>query len=129
MAFEITNKVTTLPLSFVPRERFELADQTATTAGQDAKTASRTWRAVVYQKAFTAGTGTRMVQYAIEVADNSAMSTNLRGIATGMVQRADEQTLVLIGQTPFSAGQQFGRVKIILDATDTATFDAILEAA
>lgn len=127
MAFDITNKGVTFPVQFIATKRVELADLTATSAGQDMGAAYRSFRALIYQKAFTAGTGTRFVTYSIDVADNSAMSTNLRTVATGVVLRADEQTLILFGQTPFVAGQQFARVGVVEDGTDAATFDAVLE--
>lgn len=131
MAFEITLKTIAFPplTAGLPKAHFELADQTADSAAQDALVACRHWRAVIYQKAFTAGTGTRFVQYTLEVADNTGFTTAVRGIATGMVLRADEQTLVLLGQTPFVAGQQFARINVTLDGTDAATYDAYIDAA
>lgn len=129
MAFEITNKVTTVPSAFVPRKRFEVADQGAASPAQDAGAKSKVWRAFIYQKAFTAGTGTNPPIYSIEVADDSGFTSNVRAIASGVVKRADEQTLMLVGETPFEAGQQFGRVNVAEDGTDAATYDAILECA
>jgi hypothetical protein len=103
-------------------------DQTATTAGQDAGSPMRKWRASIYQKAFAAGTGTVGPIYALEVADNSAMSTNLRTVDVGQPQRLNEQQIVLEG-TCLVAPQQFGRVKLTLSGTDTATFDCFIQAA
>jgi len=103
-------------------------DQTATTTGVDAGSPMRQWRASVYQKAFTAGSGTVGPIYALEVADNSAMSTNLRTVAIEQVQRLDEQQVVLEG-TCLVAPQQFGRVRVTFSGTDAGTFDLIMQAA
>ncbi len=128
MAFEITNlAVPTLDARMLPAARFQLADQTATSGAQAAPTPLRVWRAIIYQKAFTAGTGTVGPIYAIEVADDSAFTSNVRRIAHVQVNRADEQTALLIGMTPFAAGQQYARIVLTLNGTDAATYDALLE--
>lgn len=114
-----------------PEGVVKLNDLTATSAwtriGADTPGAAKaaTWfLTMVYQKAFTAGTGTAGPVYEVEVADDSA-GTNLVRIGAGQVQRADEQSAFVIGFAPIGA-KKYVRVKLTLSGTDTATYDALI---
>lgn len=115
-----------------PGMKIEFADQTATATGLQFGSGGAggpdraTWiLAMIYQKAFTAGTGTADVLYDVEVADDLAFTSNVRSVGRVPMARADEQTQFVQGFAPVGA-QKFVRIKQAKDGTDAATYDAIV---
>ncbi|TSA51350.1 MAG: hypothetical protein D4R44_08165 [Actinobacteria bacterium] len=84
------------------------------------------FRATVNLKTFTVGT--THTAFAIEVADNSAMSTNLRRAAHVVVPlQAGPWSFVMWGVSP-DASKLFGRIFVIYGTGASGTFDCSLDA-
>lgn len=110
-----------------PGNHFSVPDQTATSGAQELAYKARWFAAMIYQKAFTPGTGTARVLYRIEVADDSGFTSNVRTIANGTLARAAQEALFLVGFSPDNP-KKYVRVGITEDGTDAATYDAIISA-
>lgn len=129
MAYEIPAFVNGAgwPVAFMPGNHKELADQTASNSYTALVAAARMGRAVIYQKAWTSGTGTVGPIYELQVADDS-LGTNVTTIAIAQLSRADEQCAILEGVVPTTL-KTYYRIKLTLSGTDTATFDACVDLA
>lgn len=130
MAYDITNENTPFTPKFINTKHFEVTDATATSAAQDCGAPMKNFRALVYFTVVTVGTGESYLT--LEVADNSAFTTNRRLLditPLGQLIATVERAFVLEGQAPLVAGQQFVRVGVTFGAGASGTYDAILEAA
>jgi hypothetical protein len=116
--------------------KLTFADVTATTrqsgqlgAGQSIGNPSAAWWFFVqiYQKAFTAGSGSTQTVYLVEVADDSGFTQNVTGqwIVLG---RAAGQTGFGIVFAP-GAAKRFVGITRVANGTDAATYDAMIFAA
>lgn len=111
--------------------QFEYADLTASSTAAangngDFVYDRNYFRAVIYLKTFTQGTGISF--FTIDVADNAAFSTNLRTIAVQPIPfTAGAYCVVLAGACP-DGGKRYGRVGFIAGAGASGTFDAFLGA-
>lgn len=109
---------------------FEFADQTASTtaaaagAGDFGATGFNYFKATVHLKTFTAGTGSSA--FTIDVADDTAFTTNKRTIAVGVVPfTAGAYCVYMSGVCPDGA-KRYARVGFIAGAGASGTFDAFL---
>lgn len=103
------------------------ADQTGTSSTLDFVN-PRTWFDVrIAQKTFTAGTGTALPRYRVDVADDSAFSTNLRRIGSLQFERSSNQTHF---QRCFvyDGAKRYCRIVPVLDGTDTVNYDVKVQA-
>lgn len=121
MAQEITGPSYGLQVSDFDGEQ-TAADQTGTSSTLDFSS-GRNWFAVrLYQKTFTAGTGTNRPQYQIQVADDSSFATNLRRIAFFEMPRASRASEFKLRMAPDGA-KRYCRIVPTLDGTDSVTYD------
>mgnify|MGYP001615675602 CR=1 FL=1 len=102
-----------------------LADQTTTTANFAPTNAFVNVTVQIAQKTFVAGTGTALPRYRIQVADDSAFTTNARTIGTAYAERADNSHIMLTGMCLDGAKDNV-RIVPVLDGTDTVTFDSVM---
>ena len=116
-----------------PSNHFDLADQTATTAAQTLGAAAKSFSWRIWLKAFTKGTGTVAPTFTLEVADNSAFSTNVREIdRIAMPGNYASNALATYFNPDVKTpdGQKaFVRVRVIFSGTDSGTFDVMIDAA
>lgn len=108
--------------------RTMLADQTATSSTITFIAPVRAVRGMVWCKSFTAGSGTVGPIWEIQVADNSGFSTNVRTIAIAQGPRAVHALRDLSGVVPDNSLAQWCKIKVTFSGTDTATFDAVIDA-
>src|SRR5215510_13515104 len=115
-----------------------LADQTATTAVQNFTTwggvskACNWITAQINFKSFTVGTGTVYPIFALDVADNSALTTNKRRLgafqpalveAIGAIPGTNPiHSFVIEGFAP-DGGKAFARITVLFNGTSSGTFD------
>lgn len=120
------------PVVMNPGVHAEYADLTATStvtvggAGDFDGLPCHNFRATINLKSFTVGTTHSVI--AIEVADNSAMSTNLRRVAHAVIPlSAGPWSFVLWGVSP-DGSKLFGRIFVLFGAGASGTYDASLDA-
>jgi hypothetical protein len=107
----------------------KLNDVTATTRQVLTLARGARWVLVmIYQKAFTAGTGTGLTQYRIEMASNSAFTTDVVTVKLAQVERAAGQSVFAIGFAPLKA-LQFVGITRVANGTDAATYDVVVAGA
>jgi hypothetical protein len=107
----------------------KLSDVTATTRQVLTLARGARWVLVmIYQKAFTAGTGTGLTQYRIEMASDAAFTADVVALEPAQVERADERTAFVIGFAPLKA-LRFVGITRVANGTDAATYDAIVAGA
>lgn len=124
MAQEITGALDGLQVSdFDGRQT--AADQTATSSTLDFTRPRNSFMVTLYQKTFTAGTGTALPRYEFQVADDSAFTTNLRRIALRHMSRANRCVEAMRCQCPDGA-KRYGRVVPTLDGTDATNYDVVV---
>jgi hypothetical protein len=110
----------------VPGNHFELADQTASTTGQSLATPAKFFRAIVYLKSFTVGTGQTV--FNLIAADNSGLSTNKRNIGSmALPIVAGVYCFTLDGFTP-DATKLFVGIVVTFGTGASGTYDAIIDA-
>lgn len=122
----------TWPVVMNPISTNLFADQTVTTTvtvgglGDFKGLPCYNFRSTVNLKTFTVGTTNS--QFYIEVADNSAMSTNLRRVAHSVIPlAAGPWAFVMWGVTP-DASKLFGRIGVTYGTGASGTFDCSLDA-
>ena len=101
------------------------ADQTTTTGALDHARPRQSFEVTVYQKTFTAGTGTLRPYYELQVADDSAFTSNLRRFGLGTAPRASRSVLCGKCYAP-DGGKRYSRIVPTLDGTDTVNFDVVV---
>jgi hypothetical protein len=125
MAHEIT---TPLFGHFVtaPDMKQVLSDVTASTRQVLTLHHGAQWfQAMIYVKAFTAGTGTIESTFKLEAASDAGFTTDVVSLGVGVASRADEQTVFMMGFSPLKALRYVG-VTRVANGTDAATFDAVV---
>jgi hypothetical protein len=110
-----------------PGQKVTLADITVSTRSIAADLAfpARWFMAMIYQKAFTAGTGTVNQVYNLEGAATSAFGSGVVNLGQGYCPRVDEATCFIIGFAPLNALKGVA-VTRVANGTDAATFDAVI---
>lgn len=130
MAFQIPYSARGNDPRFTLLSRFhvDLADQAGTTAAQDAVVKVGNVQAIILQKTFTSGSGSDDPVYTIEMADDSGFTTNVVELGSVVVRRGSNQVGEIQSTFNPNGPQEFIRVRQDMSGTDSATFDAMLDA-
>lgn len=108
---------------------FELADQFATTGSQPVSWGGITWaRAVVRQKGWGSGTGTVGPIYSLQLAYDSAFTSQVRTLDQAQTQRNTvDQSFLLNGVDAVEQNNSFVRVAMTFSGTDVVTADIMID--
>jgi hypothetical protein len=114
----------------VTHGHFELADLAATSGSQLAGFGISHARALINQKGFGSGNGSVGPIYELQVAADSAFTSNVRVVdEVTMLRTGRNQTAVLYGPVPDVQTNTYVRIAITLSGTDAITADAIIDVA
>jgi hypothetical protein len=121
----------------IPKARFTLADQTATTAVQDAGSAAfEGGYMCVALKAFTGGTGTVGPIFSLQCSSSATFASDVVDIGMWQPDRTNltagafgKASGYVTGMIPDGVRRQYWRVKVTFSGTDTGTYDVDFGAA
>lgn len=100
-----------------------VADQTGTSSTMDFTNPKNWFEVRIAQKTFTAGTGTALPRYRVDVADDSAFTTNVRRIASIAMERSSNSSEYR-RCFPYDGAKRYLRIVPVLDGTDAVNYDA-----